>query len=40
MNLKHRQTLTALFARPDKNDIRWDDFIGLLIELGADTFGE
>ena len=37
MNRKHRQTLSALFARPDKKDIRWDDFIGLLIELGADV---
>ena len=37
MNRKHRQTLSALFARPDKKDVRWDDFIGLLMELGADV---
>ena len=37
VNRKHRQTLSALFARPDKKDIRWDDFIGLLMELGADV---
>jgi hypothetical protein len=37
VNRKHRQTHAALFARPDRKDIRWDDFVGLLIELGADV---
>lgn len=36
MNRKHRQTLAALFARPDRKDIRWDDFISLMEELGAE----
>jgi hypothetical protein len=36
MNRKHHQTLAALFARPDRKDIRWDDFVSLLRELGAD----
>jgi len=33
---KQRQTLAALFARRDRKDIHWDDFIGLPTELGAD----
>jgi hypothetical protein len=36
VNRKHRQTLSAIFAHPDKKDIRWDDFISLLVELGAE----
>ena len=36
MNRKYHQTLAALFARPDRKDIRRDDFISLLGELGAD----
>lgn len=36
MNKKSRQTLESIFARPDRKDIRWNDFIGLLTELGAD----
>ena len=36
MNRKHRHTLSAIFAHPDKKDIRWDDFIALLVELGAE----
>ncbi|MDI6768326.1 MAG: type II toxin-antitoxin system HicA family toxin [Anaerolineales bacterium] len=37
MNKKHRATLEALFARPDRKNIRWEDFISLLVELGADV---
>jgi hypothetical protein len=37
VNKKHRQTLEALFAKPDDKNIRWDDFIGLLKALGADV---
>ncbi len=37
MNRKHRQTLAGIFSRPDKKDIRWDDFISLVVELGADV---
>lgn len=36
MNKKHRQTLESIFARPDRKDIHWDDFVGLLKALGAD----
>ena len=37
MNKKHRATLEAIFARPDRKDIRWDDFVALLFGLGADV---
>ena len=37
MNKKHRATLEAVFSRPDRKDIRWDDFVGLLTILGADV---
>jgi hypothetical protein len=37
VNHKHRQTLAAIFAHPERKDIRWDDFIALMIELGADV---
>ena len=37
MNKKHHATLEAIFARPDRKDIRWDDFVGLLSILGADV---
>jgi hypothetical protein len=35
MGKKHRKTFTAIFEKPDRNDIDWDDFINLLINLGA-----
>ncbi|HLA88645.1 MAG TPA: type II toxin-antitoxin system HicA family toxin [Anaerolineales bacterium] len=34
---KHRQTLESIFARPDRKDIHWDDFVGLLKASGADV---
>ena len=37
MNKKHRQTLESIFARPDRKDIHWDDFVGLLKASGADV---
>ena len=37
MNKKHRATLKAIFDRPDNKNIRWDDFVGMLVELGADV---
>ena len=35
MHKKHRETLKAIFARPDRKDIRWDDWIALLQALDA-----
>ena len=37
VNKKHRAILKAIFDRPDNKNIRWDDFIGALVELGADV---
>jgi hypothetical protein len=37
VNKKHRATLKSIFDRPDKKNIRWDDFVGLLVGLGADV---
>jgi hypothetical protein len=34
---RHQKTLDDIFARPDRKDIKWDDFITLLIILGADV---
>ena len=36
MNKKSRQTLESVFAHPDRKDIRWNEFISLLVDLGAD----
>jgi hypothetical protein len=36
MNAKHRRTLEAVFARPIRSHIRWDDIESLLIALGAE----
>jgi len=36
VNKKHRATLQAIFARPDRKDFRWEDFVALLVGLGAD----
>ncbi len=35
MGKKHRRTFEALFDRPDRTDIDWDDFLNLLLYLGA-----
>jgi hypothetical protein len=32
---KHRETLRAIFARPDRKDVRWEDWIALLQTLDA-----
>lgn len=37
MQKKHRQTLESIFARPDRKNIHWDDFVGLLKGSGADV---
>jgi hypothetical protein len=34
---RHRKTLRGIFAKSDRKNIKWDDFVGLLIELGADV---
>ncbi|RPI86644.1 MAG: type II toxin-antitoxin system HicA family toxin [Chloroflexi bacterium] len=35
MSKKHRAIYEAIFAKPNRLDIRWDDWITLLIFLGA-----
>ncbi|MHB8136078.1 MAG: type II toxin-antitoxin system HicA family toxin [Anaerolineaceae bacterium] len=35
MSKKHQRTFALIFDKPDRNDIKWDDFINLLIYLGA-----
>ena len=37
MNKRQRATLQAILERPDNKNIRWDDFVGLLVGLGADV---
>ena len=36
MNAKHRRTLQAIFARPERADIAWRDIESLLTALGAE----
>jgi len=36
MNAKHRRTLQAIFARPERADIAWRDIESLLVSLGAE----
>jgi len=35
MHALHRKTLDAIFSKPDRKNIRWDDFVSLLIALDA-----
>lgn len=37
MHKRHRKTLDAIFQKPDRKDILWDDFIILLSALGAES---
>ena len=37
MRGRHRETLQGIFSKPDRKNIKWDDFVGLLIELDADV---
>ncbi len=37
MNARHRKTLEAIFARPERSDIAWRYIESLLIALGADV---
>jgi hypothetical protein len=32
---KHRAIFEAIFSKPDRSDIDWDDWITLLVYLGA-----
>jgi hypothetical protein len=34
---RHRKTLEAIFARPDRSNIAWNDFVSLLRAVGADV---
>jgi len=36
MSKKHRATFEAILEKPDRKDIDWDDFITLLVFLGAE----
>lgn len=35
MSRKHKSTLSAIFQKPDRKNIDWDDFLSLLDYLGA-----
>mgnify|MGYP003381737169 CR=1 FL=1 len=37
MNARHRKTLEAVFARPERSDIVWRDIESLLVALGAEV---
>lgn len=36
MHRRHRKTLDEIFQKPDRKDVQWDDFITLLVALGAE----
>jgi hypothetical protein len=35
MNSKNRRTLEAIFERPTRTNIKWDDLMALLMAVGA-----
>jgi hypothetical protein len=35
MSKKPEKTFALIFEKPDRNDVDWDDFLNLLIYLGA-----
>jgi hypothetical protein len=35
MGKKHNLTFDAITSKPDRHDIEWDDFLALLVFLGA-----
>ncbi len=37
---RHAKTLAAVFARPDRANIAWNDFVGLMNAAGADVDSE
>ncbi len=37
MNVKHRRTLTALFAVPTRRNVRFSDIAALIIALGGEV---
>jgi hypothetical protein len=34
---KHRKTLKAIFAKPDRSNIAWNDFVSLMHAAGAEV---
>ncbi|NYT78238.1 type II toxin-antitoxin system HicA family toxin [Alcaligenaceae bacterium] len=36
MKAKHRKTLELIFSRPTPAGVKWNDVVGLLMELGAE----
>lgn len=36
LNARHARTLTAIFERPNRSDIRWKDIEGLFLALGGE----
>jgi len=37
MGKKHSNTFNEIQTRPDRSDIDWEDFLGLLVYLGAEV---
>ena len=37
MHRLHQKTMDALFQKPDRRDIQWDDFMTLVAALGAEV---
>jgi hypothetical protein len=35
MGKKHSQTYEEIIEKPDRHDVSWDDFLALLVFLGA-----
>jgi hypothetical protein len=40
MSKKHQRTYEAIFAKPDRGNIDWDDFISLLEFLGVEVINQ
>ncbi|APF86975.1 type II toxin-antitoxin system HicA family toxin [Ralstonia solanacearum] len=36
MKAKHKKTLDLIFSRPTPAGVKWNDLVGLLVELGAE----
>lgn len=37
VNKRHRKTMEEILRKPDRNDIKWTDFVNLLLALDADV---
>lgn len=35
INKKHRETLLAIFEKPTRPDVRWNDFASMVAQLGG-----